>query len=107
MPYRICTQTDRRTNDGAPHTTLPFPPCLRLEQPRFVGEGPIVNDFPEMSYHRLVDVSSVGVNLASDARVSRINEDRVRVPHLELRHVPILDLCIGRIIGPCKVYPFN
>ena len=60
-----------------------------------------------MSYHRLVDVSSVGVNLASDVRVSRINEKGVRVRHLELRHVPILDLCIGWIIGPREVYPFN
>ena len=60
-----------------------------------------------MRYHRLVDVSSVGVNLANDVRVSRINEEGLRVLHLQFRHVLILDLCIGRTIGPREVYPFN
>lgn len=59
-----------------------------------------------MSYHRLVDVSSVRVDLASDVHVSPISGEGVNA-HLELRHVPILDLCIGRIVGPREVYPFD
>ena len=90
---------------------IPLPPSSspflsRLEQPWFVGEGPIVDEFPKMSYHRLVDVSSVGVDLVNDVHVSKTNGEGERA-YLKLRHVPILDLCIGWIIGPRKIYPFD
>lgn len=100
---RICTSPDKPTSVS--HIISP-PDCSRLEQPRFVGERPIINDFPKMSYHGLVYVSSVWVDLGNDVLMSRINGGGKKA-HLELRHVPILYLCIGRIVGPRKVYPFD
>lgn len=76
---------------------------LHPHQPWFVGHNPGVECFPKLGYYSFVDMPSVRVNLKVWASTWMTDQ----VLYLELCHVPVLNLQVGRVIRPSDVDSFH